>query len=128
MTELAASRKGEAHVPEVAAPLRQLVVVGDHHAPFSGGDDLVGEEAEAAECSDRSRRTTSMRSCQSVVTPPTVETLPCAVILSNRVRNSPSKPFMTDRITISAATPSEIPSNEISVMKETNRVRRLARR
>ena len=45
-----------------------------------------------------------------------------------RVRTSPSKPFITDRMTMSAATPNAIPSREISVIKDTNRVRRFALR
>ena len=55
-------------------------------------------------------------------------TKPCAVILSRRSLSSPSKPFITDKMTINAATPSAIPASDIRVMKETNRVRLLARK
>jgi hypothetical protein len=63
-----------------------------------------------------------------VVTPSLPVTKPCADMLSSRLRSSPSKPFITERMTISAATPSAIPISEMSVMKETKRVRRFARR
>jgi hypothetical protein len=35
---------------------------------------------------------------------------------------------MTDKITISAATPNATPASDIKVMNDTNRVRRFARR
>jgi hypothetical protein len=38
---------------------------------------------------------------------------------SKRSRNSPSKPFITDRMTIRAATPTPTPANEIQVMNDT---------
>ena len=44
-----------------------------------------------------------------------------------RVRSSFWKPFITDSTTISAATPSAMPSIEISEMKEMKWLRRLAR-
>ena len=72
--------------------------------------------------------TSATSPCQSSTPPSRTLTVPCADILRSRLRNSPSNPFMTDRMTISAATPSAIPMREISVMKDTKRVRRLARR
>ena len=42
--------------------------------------------------------------------------------LSSRERSSPSKPFITDRITISAATPTATPRNDTQVMKETKKL------
>ena len=44
-----------------------------------------------------------------------------------RPRNSVWKPFITDSTTISAATPSAMPSMEIIEMKEMKWLRRLAR-
>jgi len=38
---------------------------------------------------------------------------------NNRSRSSPSKPFMTDRMTISAATPSDTPASDTQVISET---------
>jgi hypothetical protein len=44
-----------------------------------------------------------------------------------RVRNSSSKPFITDSTVISAVTPRAMPSMEVSEMKEMKWLRRLAR-
>ena len=65
---------------------------------------------------------------QSATLPSAPESWPCAVMLTRRSRSSPSNPFITERMTISAATPRAIPASEIEVIKETNLVRRLARR
>ena len=46
----------------------------------------------------------------------------CADRLSNRVRSSVPKPFMTESTVISASTPSATPSNETQVMKETKKL------
>jgi len=44
---------------------------------------------------------------------------------SSRSRNSLSKPFITDRMTISAATPTHTPMSDAQVMNDTkNRVER----
>ena len=44
---------------------------------------------------------------------------------SSRSRSSPSKPFITERMTMSAATPTHTPTSEAQVMKDTkNRVER----
>ena len=60
--------------------------------------------------------------------------LPCAASTrtwalndSSRSRSSPSKPFMTERITISAATPTHTPITDAQVMKETKNLCDLAR-
>ena len=52
----------------------------------------------------------------------------CAATARMRVRNSSWKPFMTDSTTISAATPSAIPSIDTAEMKETKRLRPAPRR
>ena len=44
-----------------------------------------------------------------------------------RVRSSFWKPFITERTTISAQTPSAMPAIEVTAMKETKRLPRLAR-
>ena len=46
---------------------------------------------------------------------------------SSRSRSSPSKPFITDRMTISAATPTHTPTSEAQVMKETKNLCERAR-
>ncbi len=43
----------------------------------------------------------------------------CADSASSRVRSSPSKPFMTERMAIRAATPSATPARDTQLMKET---------
>ena len=43
----------------------------------------------------------------------------CADSDSRRSRSSPSKPFITERMTISAATPTHTPATDTHVMKET---------
>ena len=49
------------------------------------------------------------------------ETVACAVSETSRLRNSPSKPFMTEMIVISAATPRQTPAIEIQEMNETKK-------
>jgi hypothetical protein len=46
---------------------------------------------------------------------------------SRRSRDIPSKPFITDRITIRAATPTQTPASDTQVMKETKNLRFRAR-
>jgi len=43
----------------------------------------------------------------------------CAFTLKSRVRVSVSRPFITDRMTISAATPSAIPASDATLMNDT---------
>ena len=57
--------------------------------------------------------TTSRVRCQSSSRPDSPDTYPCAVILNKRSRSSPSKPFITDKMTISAATPRAMPASEM---------------
>jgi len=52
----------------------------------------------------------------------------CEVTLNIRLRNSRSKPFMTDRTTISVATPSANPSTDIRATNDTNPRRCVERR
>ena len=47
----------------------------------------------------------------------------CADNDNKRSRSSVSKPFMTDRITISAATPTHTPISDTQVMNETKNFR-----
>ena len=47
----------------------------------------------------------------------------CAVSDSNRSRNSASKPFITDKMTIKAATPTLTPMSDTQVMNETKNFR-----
>ena len=42
---------------------------------------------------------------------------------NSRSRSCPSKPFMTDRMTISAATPTHTPTSDTQVMNETKNLR-----
>ena len=45
----------------------------------------------------------------------------CAVSETSRLRSSPSNPFMTEMIVISAATPRHTPAIEIHEMNETKK-------
>ncbi len=54
--------------------------------------------------------------------------LACALMLRRRVRVSVSSPFMTDRIVISAATPSAMPISDAALMNDTTPRRRRERR
>jgi hypothetical protein len=51
----------------------------------------------------------------------------CAESANNRSRDTPSNPFITERITISAATPTHTPASDTQVMKETKNLRFRAR-
>ncbi len=65
---------------------------------------------------------------QSERRPSRPEIVACAVRLRIRVRNSSSKPFITDSTTISTATPSASPIIAIPAIKETTPRRGEARR
>ncbi len=62
------------------------------------------------------------RARQSPIGAPPAFKLACAVRLNRRVRNSDSRPFMTDRTVINAATPSATPTSETQVMKDTKKL------
>ena len=56
--------------------------------------------------------------CQSSI-PDRDAIVACAFTLKSRVRVSVSRPFITDRMTISAATPSAIPASDATLMNDT---------
>ncbi len=56
--------------------------------------------------------------------PASVVKVACALNVRSLSRASDSRPFMTERMTINAATPSAMPSNEAPVMNETIPLRR----
>ena len=61
-------------------------------------------------------------------TPSGADTVACALSTSRRVRVSASRPFSTERITMSAVTPSARPSNEAAVLKDTSARQRRERK
>ncbi len=65
---------------------------------------------------------------QSCMSSPAPATVACAVACSNRSRISRWKPFITESVVMSTATPSAMPMMEASEMKEMKPLRRLARR
>ncbi len=73
------------------------------------------------------RLTSSVAWRQSSRRPSTPLTLAWEAMPRMRVRNSSSKPFITDSTVISAVTPRAMPSMEVSEMKEMKWLRRLAR-
>ena len=58
---------------------------------------------------------------QSLIRPSSPVMEPCATIWRIRLRTSDSKPFITDRTTISTATAKAIPAIEITEMNEMKR-------
>ena len=66
-------------------------------------------------------RILSVTDCQSARRSGGPETVACAVSETSRLRSSPSKPFMTEMMVISAATPRHTPAIEIQEMKETKK-------
>jgi len=64
---------------------------------------------------------------QSLISPEAPLIWMCETTARMRPRSSVWKPFITDSTTISAATPSAMPSMEIIEMKEMKWLRRLAR-
>jgi hypothetical protein len=66
--------------------------------------------------------------CQSGIAPSSARISMCEATESMRVRNSFWKPFITDRTTISAATPRKMPAIETKAMKETKPLRPAPRR
>ena len=69
-------------------------------------DARLGRAARSA----RSRSASGSAGAGSVV---------CAESARSRVRSSPSNPFMTDRMAMSAATPRQIPASETQLMNDT---------
>jgi hypothetical protein len=61
---------------------------------------------------------------QSAKSPCSPVIVACAVTLRIRLRNSRSKPFMTDNTTMSTATPSMRPSTDMIATNEMNPCRR----
>ena len=124
-----------AYLPKNVPPRIDAIAVQDPgiRVAAAGGGGQAGQAApvrlrQPAATTPGAATMSAYSSCQSSTRPSFPVTYPCAVMLRRRERNSPSKPFITDRMTISAATPSAMPSREMSVMNETNFVRRLARR
>ena len=68
-------------------------------------------------------RASSLSRAQSGCRPSLAVTVACAVSATSRPRNSPSKPFITEMIVINAATPTQTPSIDIQLMKETKNPR-----
>ena len=67
-------------------------------------------------------RARSATACQSLPAVPAGRTsVACAVSETSRLRSSPSNPFMTEMIVISAATPRQTPAIEIHEMNETKK-------
>ena len=60
--------------------------------------------------------------------PSGAEIVACALSASSRVRVSASRPFKTDRMTISAVTPSARPSSDAAVLNDTSARQRRERK
>ncbi len=74
-------------------------------------------------------RTRCASACQSgaAAVPTGTKIRACAESASSRSRNSPSRPFMTERMTMSAVTPRHTHSSDTHVMKETKNLWERAR-
>ncbi len=59
---------------------------------------------------------------QSGIAAPPAVNVACADRLSNRLRSSVPKPFMTESTVISASTPNATPSSDTQVMNETKKL------
>lgn len=66
-------------------------------------------------------RILSVTACQFASRSGGPDTVACAVSETRRLRSSPSKPFMTEMMVISAATPRHTPAIEIQEMNETKK-------